>query len=91
MNPLRLDIGKEVLEALPPAAVSDRPLPVRQSLADFGCTIDLQRAIDGLFQAISTRTAGFAIVGLGTIAPALQFLYVVMMVRDVPLQQYGRA
>jgi len=52
-----LDIGKEVLEALPPAA----------------------RAIDGLFQAISTRTAGFAIVGLSTIAPALQFLYVVMM------------
>lgn len=52
-----LDIGKEVLEALPPAA----------------------RAIDGLFQAISTRTAGFAIVGLGSIAPALQFLYVVMM------------
>ncbi|KAK4698324.1 Trk/Ktr/HKT type cation transporter, partial [Phenoliferia sp. Uapishka_3] len=37
------------------------------------------RVINGLFQALSVRSGGFAIVNLSTIAPALQFLYVVMM------------
>ncbi|GAA6010211.1 hypothetical protein JCM11491_005393 [Sporobolomyces phaffii] len=37
------------------------------------------RCIDGLFQALAVRTAGFAIVNLGEVAPALQFLFVVMM------------
>ncbi|GAA5981464.1 hypothetical protein JCM5350_004076 [Sporobolomyces pararoseus] len=37
------------------------------------------RCIDGFFQAVAVRTAGFSIVGLGTVAPALQFLFVVMM------------
>ncbi|GAA5827392.1 hypothetical protein JCM5353_001456 [Sporobolomyces roseus] len=37
------------------------------------------RCIDGLFQAIAVRTAGFSIVGLATVAPALQFLFVGMM------------
>ncbi|BGP21433.1 hypothetical protein JCM10295v2_000308 [Rhodotorula toruloides] len=33
------------------------------------------RVIDGLFQAIAVRTAGFAIVSLSTVAPALQSVY----------------
>ncbi|BGP04531.1 hypothetical protein JCM10049v2_000333 [Rhodotorula toruloides] len=37
------------------------------------------RVIDGLFQAVAVRTAGFAIVSLSTVAPALQLLYVIMM------------
>lgn len=40
----------------------------------------IQKAIDGLFQAIAVRAAGFSIVPLSETAPALQFLYVVMMV-----------
>lgn len=39
-----------------------------------------QKAIDGLFQAFAVRAAGFSIVPLSETAPALQFLYVVMMV-----------
>lgn len=37
------------------------------------------RCIDGFFQAVAVRTAGFSIVGLATVAPALQFLFVIMM------------
>ncbi|KAK9899237.1 hypothetical protein P389DRAFT_209225 [Cystobasidium minutum MCA 4210] len=37
------------------------------------------KAIDGLFQAFAVRAAGFSIVPLSETAPALQFLYVVMM------------
>jgi len=37
------------------------------------------RCIDGLFQALAVRTAGFAIVNLGQVAPALQFLFAIMM------------
>ncbi|GAA5936064.1 uncharacterized protein JCM15063_002696 [Sporobolomyces koalae] len=37
------------------------------------------RCIDGLFQALAVRTAGFAIVNLGAVAPALQFTFAVMM------------
>ncbi|GAA5966621.1 hypothetical protein JCM3765_005678 [Sporobolomyces pararoseus] len=36
------------------------------------------RCINGLFQAIAVRTAGFSIVSLATVAPALQFLFVIM-------------
>lgn len=42
----------------------------------------LQKAIDGLFQGVAVRAAGFSIVPLAETAPALQFLYVVMMVRS---------
>jgi len=37
------------------------------------------RVIDGLFQAIVVRTAGFAIVSFSDVAPALQLLVVVVM------------
>ncbi|GAA5916529.1 uncharacterized protein JCM6883_005449, partial [Sporobolomyces salmoneus] len=37
------------------------------------------RCIDGFFQSVAVRTAGFSIVGLATIAPALQWLYIIMM------------
>ncbi|KAK4058039.1 hypothetical protein OIO90_000778 [Microbotryomycetes sp. JL221] len=37
------------------------------------------RIIDGLFQSFAVRAAGFTIVGLANVAPALQMLYVVMM------------
>ncbi|SCV68413.1 BQ2448_534 [Microbotryum intermedium] len=37
------------------------------------------RVIDGLLQAFAVRAAGFAIVTLSAVAPALQLLYVVMM------------
>jgi Trk-type K+ transport system membrane component len=38
-----------------------------------------QRTFDGLFQAIAVRTAGFQVVSLLSIAPAVQILYVIMM------------
>ncbi|CAA7262705.1 unnamed protein product [Cyclocybe aegerita] len=37
------------------------------------------RIIAGLFQGLAARASGFAIVPLASFAPALQFLYVVMM------------
>ncbi|GEM06129.1 potassiumion transporter [Rhodotorula toruloides] len=37
------------------------------------------RVIDGLLQACAVRAAGFSIVSLSTVAPALQLLYVIMM------------
>lgn len=37
------------------------------------------RVFDGLFQSIAVRAAGFTVVSLLTLAPAVQFLYVVMM------------
>ncbi|GAA6053434.1 hypothetical protein JCM3770_005164 [Rhodotorula araucariae] len=37
------------------------------------------RVIDGLFQAFAVRAAGFSIVPLASVAPALQLLYVIMM------------
>lgn len=37
------------------------------------------RAFDGLFQAISARTAGFAYFNLAQVTPALQLSYVVLM------------
>ncbi|GAA5966622.1 hypothetical protein JCM3765_005679 [Sporobolomyces pararoseus] len=36
------------------------------------------RCIDGLFQALAIRTAGFAVINLAEVAPALQFLFVIM-------------
>lgn len=38
-----------------------------------------QRIIDALFQAFAVRAAGFSIVSLASVAPALQLLYVIMM------------
>lgn len=38
-----------------------------------------QRIFDGLFQSIAVRAAGFQIISLLTLAPAVQFLYIVMM------------
>ncbi|KAF1809695.1 hypothetical protein P152DRAFT_157267 [Eremomyces bilateralis CBS 781.70] len=35
--------------------------------------------LDGLFQAASTRTAGFAVVNLGQLHPAIQVSYLIMM------------
>ncbi|KAJ9474569.1 Low-affinity potassium transport protein [Pseudozyma hubeiensis] len=37
------------------------------------------RVFDGLFQSIAVRAAGFTVVSLLALAPAVQFLYVVMM------------
>jgi potassium uptake Trk family protein len=37
------------------------------------------RVFDGLFQSIAVRAAGFQIVSLLVLAPAVQFLYIVMM------------
>ncbi|KAN0062670.1 hypothetical protein ACQY0O_004860 [Thecaphora frezii] len=37
------------------------------------------RIFDGLFQSIAVRAAGFQVVSLLTLAPAVQFLYVIMM------------
>ncbi|BGO99221.1 hypothetical protein NBRC10513v2_000325 [Rhodotorula toruloides] len=37
------------------------------------------RVIDGLLQAFAVRAAGFSIVPLASVAPALQLLYVIMM------------
>ena len=35
--------------------------------------------LDGLFQAVSTRTAGFAVVNLAALHPAIQVSYLIMM------------
>ncbi|KAF1968740.1 hypothetical protein BU23DRAFT_479247 [Bimuria novae-zelandiae CBS 107.79] len=37
------------------------------------------RVLDGLFQAASTRTAGFAVVNLADLHPAIQVSYLIMM------------
>src|SRR5204863_9874087 len=37
------------------------------------------RFVDGLFQAASTRTAGFAVVNLAELHPAIQVSYLIMM------------
>ncbi|CAO1616976.1 unnamed protein product [Parajaminaea phylloscopi] len=38
-----------------------------------------QRVFDGLFQSVAVRAAGFQVVSLLSLAPAVQFLYVIMM------------
>ncbi|THH13668.1 hypothetical protein EW146_g6584 [Bondarzewia mesenterica] len=43
------------------------------------------RFIDGLLQALAVRSAGFIIVSLSTVAPALKVLYVIMMYISVSL------
>lgn len=37
------------------------------------------RVLDGLFQAVSTRTAGFSVVNLANLHPAIQVSYLIMM------------
>lgn len=37
------------------------------------------RVVDALFQGLAARASGFAIVPIANMAPALQFLYVIMM------------
>ncbi|GAA5884804.1 hypothetical protein JCM16303_007276 [Sporobolomyces ruberrimus] len=37
------------------------------------------RCVDGLFQALAVRTAGFSVISLGDASPALQFLFAIMM------------
>lgn len=37
------------------------------------------RVLSGLFQSIAVRASGFAIIPLGSVAPAVKFLYMVMM------------
>jgi Cation transport protein len=37
------------------------------------------KIVDGLFQAASTRTAGFSVVNLATLHPAIQVSYLIMM------------
>ena len=37
------------------------------------------RVLDGLFQAVSTRTAGFALVNLANLHPGIQVSYLIMM------------
>lgn len=37
------------------------------------------RVLDGLFQAVSTRTAGFAVVNLANLHPGIQVSYLIMM------------
>ncbi|KAF4628047.1 hypothetical protein G7Y89_g10103 [Cudoniella acicularis] len=51
---------------------------------DLGNTIVTQlpvniRILDGWFQAVSTRTAGFAVVNLAALHPAIQVSYLIMM------------
>lgn len=41
------------------------------------------RVLDGLFQAISTRTAGFSVVDLGELHPSVQVSYMLMMYLSV--------
>lgn len=53
-------------------------------ILDLGNTIVTQlpiniRVIDGWFQAVSTRTAGFAVVNLALLHPAIQVSYMIMM------------
>ena len=38
-----------------------------------------QEALAGIFQSVAVRSSGFAIVSMNSIAPGLQFLYVIMM------------
>jgi len=38
-----------------------------------------QRVFDGLFQSIAVRAAGFQVVSLLSLAPSVQYLYVIMM------------
>jgi Trk-type K+ transport system membrane component len=72
-----LDIGNPVIEAIPVGQVRllCANLPWWYSL--FTCL--LQRIVNGLFQTFAVRAAGFSIVPLAQVAPALQLLYVVMM------------
>ena len=37
------------------------------------------RVVDALFQGMAARASGFAIVPVANMAPALQFLYIIMM------------
>ena len=37
------------------------------------------KLLDGLFQSLNTRSAGFAVVPVSGLAPAMLFLYVGMM------------
>lgn len=37
------------------------------------------KVVEGLFQGLAARASGFAIAPLASLAPAIQFLYVVMM------------
>jgi len=37
------------------------------------------RVVDALFQGLAARASGFAIVPVANMAPALQFLYIIMM------------
>ncbi|KAH8591059.1 cation transport protein-domain-containing protein [Bisporella sp. PMI_857] len=53
-------------------------------ILDLGNTVVTQlpvniRVLDGWFQAVSTRTAGFAVVNLAVLHPAIQVSYLVMM------------
>ncbi|KAJ4480978.1 potassium transporter [Lentinula aciculospora] len=43
------------------------------------------RIVTGLFQGLAARASGFSIVSISSLAPALQFLYVVMMYIAVAL------
>ncbi|GAA6062637.1 hypothetical protein JCM10212_000299 [Sporobolomyces blumeae] len=38
------------------------------------------RCLNGWFQAVAVRTAGFSIVSLAALAPAVQYLFVIMMI-----------
>ncbi|KZV91059.1 TrkH-domain-containing protein [Exidia glandulosa HHB12029] len=53
--------------------VLDIGLPVTESLPPGA------RVLAGLFQGLAARAAGFAIVNIGALAPAVIFLYIVMM------------
>jgi Trk-type K+ transport system membrane component len=72
----------------------ERPMPQAKSLIScIDCRLDLgspyfqamsaaQKAIDGLFQSLAVRAAGFAIVPISETAPAVQVAFVGMMVRS---------
>lgn len=74
-----LDIGNATVEALSPAAVSVSDSSIRKICRVLNFPLLPQRCIDGLFQALATRTAGFQVVNLAEVAPALQFTLAVVM------------
>lgn len=48
------------------------------------------RVIAGLFQSVAVRAAGFGIVPLAALAPAVKVLYTIMMSVLVPIEVVAR-
>lgn len=72
---LVLDTGNPVLDAIPTGPVR-LSFQVVRALQAYQSS---QRVLDGLFQSFAVRAAGFNIVPLSDLAPAVQVLYALMM------------